>query len=277
MLLGRRDQSSSRLMSSMLGTHRSFPLKTLDPDFLGRRSAPALLLATTMLPRRSRMSGREVASASTAMISLLTVMSKPVSRVMPCRVSERGERWFCGFLATYGQCRRCRASPSTSSASVPSVALHVPVCARTAAHVTIIMWRVREVAAVIIIVLSRACSCHVQALCLTLCRTWQILCEQRMSGPAFSFGPCPTVMERRKRSFVSSTRRQVMVAGSMSSRANLRPHGKPPAAITLPGTVRPCIVGSSLPDNVEPPKSSPVSTPSWHQPWQVRPPSTRMH
>ena len=30
------------------------------------------------------MSGREVASASTAMISLLTVMSKPVSRVMPC-------------------------------------------------------------------------------------------------------------------------------------------------------------------------------------------------
>ena len=44
-----------------------------------------------------------------------------------------------------------------------------------------------------------------------------------MRAPAFSLGPCPTVMERRKRSLVSSTRRQVMVAGSMSSRANLRP------------------------------------------------------
>ena len=41
--------------------------------------APALLLPTTMLPRRSRMSGSEVASARMAMISEDTVMSKPVS------------------------------------------------------------------------------------------------------------------------------------------------------------------------------------------------------
>ena len=42
-------------------------------------AAPARLLPTTMLPRRSRMSGSEVASARMAMISEDTVMSKPVS------------------------------------------------------------------------------------------------------------------------------------------------------------------------------------------------------
>ena len=40
---------------------------------------PALLLPTTMLPKRSRMSGSEVANARMAMISEDTVMSKPVS------------------------------------------------------------------------------------------------------------------------------------------------------------------------------------------------------
>ena len=34
----------------------------------------------------------------------------------------------------------------------------------------------------------------------------------------------PVVMERRKRSLVSSTRRQVIASGSMSSRTNLRSH-----------------------------------------------------
>lgn len=37
----------------------------------------------------------------------------------------------------------------------------------------------------------------------------------------FSACPWPTVMARRKRSFMSITRRHVMVAGSMSRRANL--------------------------------------------------------
>mmetsp|Transcript_5714 Transcript_5714/g.16333 ORF Transcript_5714/g.16333 Transcript_5714/m.16333 type:complete len:234 (-) Transcript_5714:819-1520(-) len=82
--------------------------------------SPPLEVPMTMLPSRVRMSGRLVASASTAMISLATAMSKPVSRVMP-----------------------------------------------------------------------------------------------------FSVGDCPTVMTRRKRSFVSSTRRHVMASGSMSSRTNL--------------------------------------------------------
>ena len=40
--------------------------------------SPALLLPITILPSRSRMSGRDVVSASTAMISDDTVMSKPV-------------------------------------------------------------------------------------------------------------------------------------------------------------------------------------------------------
>ena len=44
-----------------------------------RVAAPARLLPTTMLPRRARMSGSEVASARMAMISEDTVMSKPVS------------------------------------------------------------------------------------------------------------------------------------------------------------------------------------------------------
>ncbi len=38
----------------------------------------------------------------------------------------------------------------------------------------------------------------------------------------FSVGDCPTVICRRKRSLVSSTRRQVIASGSMSSRTNLR-------------------------------------------------------
>ena len=40
----------------------------------------------------------------------------------------------------------------------------------------------------------------------------------------FSVGDCPTVTRRRKRSFVSSTRLQVMVSGSMASRTNLHQH-----------------------------------------------------
>ena len=48
-----------------------------------RGAAPALLLPMTMLPRRSRMSGREVVSASTAIISDDTVMSKPVALYPP--------------------------------------------------------------------------------------------------------------------------------------------------------------------------------------------------
>ena len=51
-----------------------------------------------------------------------------------------------------------------------------------------------------------------------------------MSNPValvmpFSWGPCPMVIPRRKRSLVSSTRRQVIVAGSMSSRTNLQGRG----------------------------------------------------
>ena len=49
-----------------------------DPSMRLER-APALLLPMTMLPRRSRMSGSDVASARMAMISDDTVMSKPVS------------------------------------------------------------------------------------------------------------------------------------------------------------------------------------------------------
>jgi hypothetical protein len=44
---------------------------------------PALSLATTIRPRRSLRSPRLSARASTAMISLLTVMSKPVERSWP--------------------------------------------------------------------------------------------------------------------------------------------------------------------------------------------------
>lgn len=47
------------------------------------RHAPFLSEATTMRPSLSRMSPRSVASASTAMISLDTAMSKPVARVWP--------------------------------------------------------------------------------------------------------------------------------------------------------------------------------------------------
>lgn len=43
----------------------------------GWAHAPALLLPMTMRPRRSRMSAMSVVSASTAMISLATAMSKP--------------------------------------------------------------------------------------------------------------------------------------------------------------------------------------------------------
>ena len=39
-----------------------------------------------------------------------------------------------------------------------------------------------------------------------------------------SVAAVPVTMPRRKRSFTSSTRRQVMVAGSMSSRMNLHAH-----------------------------------------------------
>jgi hypothetical protein len=45
----------------------------------GGLGLPARLLPMTMLPRRSRMSGSDVASARMAMISEDTVMSKPVS------------------------------------------------------------------------------------------------------------------------------------------------------------------------------------------------------
>ena len=45
--------------------------------------APALLLPTTMRPSRSLMSARSEASASTAMISEATAMSKPVERSCP--------------------------------------------------------------------------------------------------------------------------------------------------------------------------------------------------
>ena len=45
----------------------------------GELGLPARLLPMTMLPRRSRMSGSDVASARMAMISEDTVMSKPVS------------------------------------------------------------------------------------------------------------------------------------------------------------------------------------------------------
>mmetsp|Transcript_41965 Transcript_41965/g.99518 ORF Transcript_41965/g.99518 Transcript_41965/m.99518 type:complete len:215 (+) Transcript_41965:1225-1869(+) len=45
--------------------------------------SPFLLLATTILPRRSRMSSTDVASARTAMISEATEMSNPVSRTCP--------------------------------------------------------------------------------------------------------------------------------------------------------------------------------------------------
>ena len=46
-------------------------------------ASPDLLAATTILPKRSRMSARSVVSAKIAMTSLATVISKPVSRVNP--------------------------------------------------------------------------------------------------------------------------------------------------------------------------------------------------
>jgi len=50
------------------------------------RGLPCFELATTMLPKRDRMSARWVVRASTAMISEATAMSKPVSLVMPFSV-----------------------------------------------------------------------------------------------------------------------------------------------------------------------------------------------
>mmetsp|Transcript_16838 Transcript_16838/g.63854 ORF Transcript_16838/g.63854 Transcript_16838/m.63854 type:complete len:426 (+) Transcript_16838:562-1839(+) len=104
------------LMASRIST-ASAPPQPRSSAVTGR---PARERATTMLPRRSRMSRRLVARASTAITSDATVMSKPVSR----------------------------------------------------------------------------------------------------GTPLTSLGPVPTVMPRRWRSQVSTTRRQVMVAGSISRRAN---------------------------------------------------------
>jgi hypothetical protein len=44
---------------------------------------PSLEFATTIFPRRSRMSPSDPASAKIAMISLATAISNPVSRVLP--------------------------------------------------------------------------------------------------------------------------------------------------------------------------------------------------
>mmetsp|Transcript_46810 Transcript_46810/g.87183 ORF Transcript_46810/g.87183 Transcript_46810/m.87183 type:complete len:220 (-) Transcript_46810:469-1128(-) len=69
-----------------VGLRASFIITVSAPP-MPRSSAvtgsPALLVPTTMRPRRSRMSLREVARASTAMISLATAMSNPVSLDRP--------------------------------------------------------------------------------------------------------------------------------------------------------------------------------------------------
>lgn len=53
-----------------------------------RGGIPCFELPTTMLPRRVRMSAKSVVSASTAMISEATAMSKPVFLVMPFSVLD---------------------------------------------------------------------------------------------------------------------------------------------------------------------------------------------
>mmetsp|Transcript_2203 Transcript_2203/g.7246 ORF Transcript_2203/g.7246 Transcript_2203/m.7246 type:complete len:273 (-) Transcript_2203:486-1304(-) len=67
------------LTASFMSTVRAPPMPTSSAS----TGCRVLLVATTMRPRRSRMSLRLVARASTAMISEATAMSYPVSRVMP--------------------------------------------------------------------------------------------------------------------------------------------------------------------------------------------------
>mmetsp|Transcript_3120 Transcript_3120/g.9608 ORF Transcript_3120/g.9608 Transcript_3120/m.9608 type:complete len:345 (-) Transcript_3120:385-1419(-) len=111
--------------------------------------APARELPMTMRPSRRRMSARSVDSASTAMISLATVMSKPVRRSRP-----------------------------------------------------------------------------------------------------FSDAACPTVISRKKRSHVSTTRRQVIVSGSMSSRTSARTSSSVSSSMPLAPSpsrsMRPRMMGDTL-------------------------------
>jgi hypothetical protein len=64
------------MMASFMSTHSAQPT----PRSSAVMGSPALLMATTMLPRRSRMSRNDVVSASTAITSEATVILKPVQR-----------------------------------------------------------------------------------------------------------------------------------------------------------------------------------------------------
>mmetsp|Transcript_71767 Transcript_71767/g.226743 ORF Transcript_71767/g.226743 Transcript_71767/m.226743 type:complete len:213 (-) Transcript_71767:643-1281(-) len=102
-------------MASFMSTVSAPPM----PRSSASMGSPALEMPTTMRPRRSRMSRSEVVRASTAMISDATVMSKPVSRVMPFSVA------FCPMVilrrkrSLVSSPRRHRISPKSRRANLP--------------------------------------------------------------------------------------------------------------------------------------------------------------
>ena len=93
--------------------------------YLGLTVWPAKERATTMRPRRSRMSSRSSQRASTAMISDATVMSKPAVRVAGVR---RGSPVF-GCVTSSGPspmltCERARQSKASTKSRSANEAKH---------------------------------------------------------------------------------------------------------------------------------------------------------
>mmetsp|Transcript_8433 Transcript_8433/g.13989 ORF Transcript_8433/g.13989 Transcript_8433/m.13989 type:complete len:243 (-) Transcript_8433:434-1162(-) len=113
--------------ASFISTHKAPPT----PRSSVVIGSPALLMPTTMLPRRSRMSAREVVSASTAITSEATVMSKADSRgkfsdfpcpvVMPRRNLSQTSSTRFHVMVEGSMSRRAKRPFSSSENSLGSV------------------------------------------------------------------------------------------------------------------------------------------------------------